>query len=60
MKYRTEYVRQEWVKALRSQLKTHKRFKRLIDQWIDSNQNSPWGVQKRRRSNSENPVLSSL
>ena len=57
MKYRTEYVRQEWVKALRSQLKTHKRFKRLVDQWIDSNQNSPWGVQKRRRSNSENPVL---
>ncbi len=35
MKSRTEYVRQEWVKALRSQIKTHKRFKRLVDQWID-------------------------
>ena len=35
MKSRTEYVRREWVKELRSQIKTHKRFKRLVDQWID-------------------------
>ena len=35
MKSRTEYVRREWVKELRSQIKTHKRFKRLADQWID-------------------------
>lgn len=35
MKSRTEYVRQEWVKELRSQIKIHKRFKRLVDQWID-------------------------
>ena len=35
MKSRTEYVRQEWVKELRRQIKTHKRFKRLVDQWID-------------------------
>ena len=35
MKSRTEYVRQEWVKELRSQIKTHKRFKRLVDQWIE-------------------------
>jgi hypothetical protein len=35
MKSRTEYVRQEWVKELRRQIVTHKRFKRLVDQWID-------------------------
>jgi hypothetical protein len=35
MKSRTEYVRREWVKELRSQIKIHKRFKRLVDQWID-------------------------
>ena len=35
MKSRTEYVRQEWVKEVRSQIKTHKRFKSLVDQWID-------------------------
>ena len=35
MKSRTEYVRQEWVKALHRQIATHKRCKRLIDQWID-------------------------
>ena len=35
MKSRTEYVRREWVKELRSQIKAHKRFKRLVDQWID-------------------------
>ncbi len=35
MKSRTEYVRGEWVKEIRRQIATHKRFKRLIDQWID-------------------------
>jgi hypothetical protein len=35
MKSRTEYVRQEWVTELRRQIVTHKRFKRLVDQWID-------------------------
>ena len=35
MKSRTEYVRQEWVREFRSQIKTHQRFKRLVDQWID-------------------------
>jgi hypothetical protein len=35
MKSRTEYVRLEWVKELRRQTVTHKRFKRLVDQWID-------------------------
>ena len=33
MKSRTEYVRREWVKELRRQIVTHKRFKRLVDQW---------------------------
>ena len=35
MKSRTEYVRAEWVEEIRRQIATHKRFKRLIDQWID-------------------------
>jgi hypothetical protein len=35
MRSRTEYVRQECVKELRRQIATHKRFKRLVDQWID-------------------------
>ena len=35
MKSRTEYVRPQWVKKLRRQTVTHKRFKRLVDQWIE-------------------------
>ena len=35
MKSRTEYVRREWVTEVRKQIATHKRFKRLIDQWVD-------------------------
>jgi len=35
MKSRTEYVREEWVPGVRRQIAMHKRFKRLIDQWID-------------------------
>ena len=35
MKSRTEYVRPQWVKEIRRQTVTHKRFKRLVDQWID-------------------------
>ena len=35
MKSRTEYVRKEWVAEIRKQIATHKRFKRLIDPWID-------------------------
>jgi hypothetical protein len=35
MKSRTEYVCKEHVKEVRRQTVTHKRFKRLVDQWID-------------------------
>ena len=35
MKSRTKYVRGEWVPEIRRQIATHKRFKRLVDQWID-------------------------
>ena len=35
MKSRTEYVRKEWVTDIRKQIATHKRFKRLVDQWVD-------------------------
>jgi hypothetical protein len=35
MRSRTEYVRKEYVKDVRRQTVTHKRFKRLVDQWIE-------------------------
>ena len=35
MKSRTEYVRREWVADVRKRIARHKRFKRLIDQWVD-------------------------
>src|ERR1039457_6583695 len=34
MKSRTEYVRREWVKEIRRQTPTKKRFKRVVDQGI--------------------------
>ncbi len=35
MKSRTDYVRKENVKEIRRQTATHKRFKTLVEQWID-------------------------
>jgi hypothetical protein len=35
MKGRSEYIRREWVPEIRKQIATHKRFKHLIDQWVD-------------------------
>jgi hypothetical protein len=35
MKSRTEYVRRDYVSAVRREIQTHKRFKRLIDQWVE-------------------------
>ena len=35
MRSRTEYVRPEWVAETRRQIATYKRFKRLLDQWVD-------------------------
>ena len=35
MKSRTDYIRKEHVKEVRRQTVIHKRFKRLVDQWID-------------------------
>ncbi len=35
MKSQTEYVRREWVAEIRKQIAMHKRFKCLIDQWLD-------------------------
>ena len=35
MKSRTEYVRRECVTALRREVQTHKRFKRLVDRWVE-------------------------
>ena len=35
MKSRTEYVRLDSVKEIRRQIVAHKRFKRLVDEWID-------------------------
>ena len=35
MKSRTEYVRQECVADIRKQITAYKRFKNLIEEWID-------------------------
>ena len=35
MKSRTEYVRKESVKEIRRQIAAHKRFKGLVEEWID-------------------------
>ena len=35
MKSRTEYVRKECVTEIRKQIATHKRCRRLIDEWGD-------------------------
>lgn len=35
MKSRTQYVRREWVDDIREQIEVYKRFKKLIEKWID-------------------------
>jgi hypothetical protein len=35
MKSKTEYVRAEFVQDLKGQIATFKRFKKLIQQWLD-------------------------
>lgn len=35
MKSRTQYVRPEWVDEIRGQIEVYKRFKKLIEKWID-------------------------
>jgi hypothetical protein len=35
MKSRTEYVRREWVDEIREQIEVYKRFRKLIEEWID-------------------------
>jgi len=35
MRSRTEYVRREWVKEIRHQTAIHRRFKGLVEQWVD-------------------------
>jgi hypothetical protein len=35
MKSRTEYIRKEWVDEIREQIEIYKRFRKLIEGWID-------------------------
>ena len=35
MRSRTEYVRPEYVEQLRKQINEHKRFKELVEEWIE-------------------------
>lgn len=35
MRSRTEYIRPEWVAETRRQIAAYKRFKRMVDQWVD-------------------------
>src|SRR5664280_754298 len=46
MKSRTEYVRRKWVKDIRRQTATHKRFKRLVDQGQTHRRSCRLGVRR--------------
>jgi hypothetical protein len=35
MKSRTQYVRPQWLDEIRGQIEVYKRFKKLIEEWID-------------------------
>ena len=35
MKSRTQYVRPEWVDEMRGQIEVYKRFKKLVEEWIE-------------------------
>ena len=35
MRSRTEYVRPEWVAEIQKQIEVYKRFKQLIEQWVE-------------------------
>jgi hypothetical protein len=35
MRSRTQYVRPEWIDEIRGQIDVYKRFKKLIEEWID-------------------------
>jgi len=35
MRSRTEYIRPQFVKEIRKQIKTYKEFKKLMEEWID-------------------------
>jgi len=35
MKSRTEYVRREWIDEIRGQIEVYKRFRELIEEWVD-------------------------
>ncbi len=46
MKSKTEYVKAEFVQDLKSQIATFKRFKKLIQQWVDlAIEHSQWKIQ---------------
>ena len=35
MRSRTEYIRPQFVKEIRKQIKSYKEFKKLMEEWID-------------------------
>ena len=35
MKSRSEYIRKEWVSEIRKQIASHKKFRSLIEEWVD-------------------------
>jgi len=60
MKSKTDYVRQDMVKTTQVQVKEFKRFKKLIDEWIDlaiSRLNSWRKIPKIRRRTPDSQVL---
>ena len=53
MRSHTDYIRAEWVAGIRKQIATYKRFKRLVEQWVNlSIQHSQLSMRiaKRKRS----------
>ena len=54
MKSRSEYVRKECVPEIRKQIAAYKRFKRLMDEWIDlSIEMSKLNLKREKRKSSK-------
>jgi hypothetical protein len=56
MKSRTQYVRREWVDDIREQIAVYKRFKKLIEEWIDlSIEYSQMRMEQAKEANRRDP-----
>ena len=54
MKGRTEYVRPEYVRGIKKQISSYKRFKKLMDEWVSlSIKHSKMKIEMAKRSKHE-------